>query len=126
VAEKWYLSHFKVDHHQKVVKKRDVKYDSLSALLHQHPIVSNTTLLADIQSVKISFDNQIKIIMEDIENMTHVLENTHTPDFLSHKLDTKITASKNIDDKWGFSVPTILWHVDELISGENVVTILIA
>jgi hypothetical protein len=126
VAEKWYLSHFKVDHHQKVVKKRDVKYDSLSALLHQHPIVSNTTLLADIQSVKISFDNQIKIIMEDIENMTHVLENTHTPDFLSHKLDTKITASKNIDDKWGFSVPTILWYVDELISGENVVTILIA
>jgi hypothetical protein len=32
--------------------------------------------------------------MEDIENMTHALENTHTPDFLSHKLDTKITASK--------------------------------
>jgi hypothetical protein len=26
--------------------------------------------------------------------MTHVLENTHTPDFLSHKLGTKITASK--------------------------------
>jgi hypothetical protein len=72
VAEKWYLSHFKVDHHQKVVKKREVKYDSLSALLHQLPIVSNTTPLADIQSVKISFDNQIKIIMEDIENMTHV------------------------------------------------------
>jgi hypothetical protein len=94
VAEKWYLSHFKVDHHQKVVKKREVKYDSLSSLLHQHPIVSNTTLLADIQSIKISFDNQINIIMEDIENMTHVLENTHTPDFLSHKLGTKITASK--------------------------------
>jgi hypothetical protein len=94
VAKKWYLSHFKVDQHQKVVKKREVKYDSLSALLHQLPIVSNTTPLADIQSVKNSFDNQIKIIMEDIENMTHALENTHTPDFLSHKLDTKITASK--------------------------------
>jgi hypothetical protein len=26
--------------------------------------------------------------------MTHALENTHTPDFLSHKLGTKITASK--------------------------------
>jgi hypothetical protein len=26
--------------------------------------------------------------------MTHVLENTHTPDFLSNKLDTKITVSK--------------------------------
>jgi hypothetical protein len=24
VAKKWYLSHFKVDHHQKVVKKREV------------------------------------------------------------------------------------------------------
>ena len=68
----------------KVVKKREVKYDSLSALLHQLPIVSNTTPLADIQSVKISFDNQIKIIMEDIENMTHALENTHTPDFFCH------------------------------------------
>jgi hypothetical protein len=32
--------------------------------------------------------------MEDIENMTHVLENTHTPSFLSHKLGTKITTSK--------------------------------
>jgi hypothetical protein len=81
VAENWYLSHFKVDHHQKVVKKREVKYDSLSALLHQLPIVSNTTPLDDIQSVKITFDNRIKIIIEDIENMTHVLENTHTPVF---------------------------------------------
>jgi hypothetical protein len=26
--------------------------------------------------------------------MTHALENTHTPDFLSHKLGTKIAASK--------------------------------
>jgi hypothetical protein len=94
VAKKWYLSHFKVNHHQKVVKEKEVKYDSLAALLHQLPILSNTTPLADIQYVKISFDNQIKIIMEHIENMTHVLENTHTPDFLSHKLGTKITASK--------------------------------
>jgi hypothetical protein len=50
--------------------------------------------LANIQSVKISFNNRIKIIMEDTYNMTHVLENTHTPDFLSHKLGTKITESK--------------------------------
>jgi hypothetical protein len=60
-------------------------------LLHQLPTVSNTTPLADIQSVKISFDNRIKSIMEDIENMTHVLEKTHTPDFLSHELGTEIT-----------------------------------
>jgi hypothetical protein len=54
----------------------------------------NTTPLANVQSVKIYFDNWIKSIMEDIVNMTHVLENTHTPDFLSHKLGTEITASK--------------------------------
>ena len=83
VAKKWYLSHFKVDHHQKVVKKREVKYDSLSALLHQLPIVSNTTPLAYFQSIKIYFDNRIKIIMEDIDNMTHVLENTHTWFFIT-------------------------------------------
>jgi hypothetical protein len=53
-------------------KGREVKYDSLSALLHQLPIVSNTTPLADIQSIKISFDNWIESIMEDIENMMHV------------------------------------------------------
>jgi hypothetical protein len=63
-----------VDRHQKVVKEREVKYDSLSALLHQLPIVSNTTPLTNIQSINVSFDNRIKIIMEDIENMTHVLE----------------------------------------------------
>jgi hypothetical protein len=81
VTKKWYLSHFKVNRHQKAVKQREVKYDSLSALLHQLPIVSNTTPLDDIQSVKISFDNRIKIIMEDIDNMAHILENTRTPDF---------------------------------------------
>jgi hypothetical protein len=29
VAKKWYLSHFKVVRHQKVVKEREVKYNSL-------------------------------------------------------------------------------------------------
>jgi hypothetical protein len=43
-------------------------------LLQQLPIASKTAPLADIQFIKISFDNQIKSIMEDIENMTHVLE----------------------------------------------------
>jgi predicted transcriptional regulator len=46
VAKKWYL--FKVDRHQKVVKEMEVKYDSLSALLHQLPVVSNTTPLDNI------------------------------------------------------------------------------
>jgi hypothetical protein len=74
MTKKGYLSHFKVDLHQKVVKERGLKYDSLTALMHQLPIVSNTTPLVDIQSIKISFDNRIKIIIEDIESITHVLE----------------------------------------------------
>jgi hypothetical protein len=72
MMEKWCLSHFRMDRHHKVVKEREIKHDSLSALLQQLPIVSKTTPLANIQSIKISFDNQIKIIMDDIENMTHV------------------------------------------------------
>jgi hypothetical protein len=44
----------------------------MSALLQQLPIVSKTTPLDNIQSIKISFDNRTKSIMEDIENMTHV------------------------------------------------------
>jgi hypothetical protein len=67
--------------HQKVIKEREVKYDFMSALLHQLSIVSNTTPLADFQSIKISFSNRNKSKMKDIENMTCVLEKTHTRDF---------------------------------------------
>jgi hypothetical protein len=35
VAEKWYLSHFKIDCHHKVVLAREIKFDTLSALLQQ-------------------------------------------------------------------------------------------
>lgn len=61
-------------------QREGVKYDSLSALVHQLSIVSNTTPLVDIQSIIISFDNRIKSVMEDIENMAYVLGKTHTPD----------------------------------------------
>jgi hypothetical protein len=39
--EKWYLSHFKIDHQQKVVREREINFDSLSALLQQLPTISN-------------------------------------------------------------------------------------
>jgi hypothetical protein len=64
-------------------QREGVKYDSLSALVHQLSIVSNTTPLVDIQSIIISFDNQIKSIIDDTENMTHALEKTHTPNFFT-------------------------------------------
>jgi hypothetical protein len=31
--EKWSLSHFKIDRHQKVIQEREINFDSLSALL---------------------------------------------------------------------------------------------
>lgn len=31
--ERWYLSYFRIDRHQKVVQEREVKFTSLSALL---------------------------------------------------------------------------------------------
>jgi hypothetical protein len=67
--------------------------DTLSTLLQQHPTAINATALADIQSIKISFDNWIQSIMEDIENMTRIRKN-HTPNFLSQELVTK-TAMPN-------------------------------
>jgi hypothetical protein len=41
VIEKWYFSHFRIDRHQRVVKKRVVKRDSLLALMQQLPTISN-------------------------------------------------------------------------------------
>jgi hypothetical protein len=72
VMEKWYLSHFRIDCHQKVVREREINYDSLSTLLQQLPIVSDAASFNDIQYIKISFDNRIKSTMEDIEKMTYI------------------------------------------------------
>jgi hypothetical protein len=52
--------------------------DTLSTLLQQHPTASNATSLADIQSIKISFDNWIQSIMEDIENMTRIRKKSYS------------------------------------------------
>jgi hypothetical protein len=47
-------------------------------VLQRLPTVRDAKSADDIQSIKISFDNRIKNITEDIEKMTHALEkNSH-------------------------------------------------
>ena len=41
MAKKWYLSHFKVDHHQKVVKEREIDADYMSSVLQQLPTIAD-------------------------------------------------------------------------------------
>jgi hypothetical protein len=79
-----------------------MNFDSLSSLLQQLPTVRNTASFDDLQSIKISFDDRIKVMTEDIEKMMFALEKSHTPDFLSHKLGTKTTGS-NTSATNGFS-----------------------
>jgi hypothetical protein len=47
--------------------------DTMSALLDQLHTVSNVASFDDIQSIKISFDNQIKSMTWDIDKMAHAL-----------------------------------------------------
>jgi hypothetical protein len=95
LADKWF-SHFRVDCHQKTVEGREINVEYMLAVLQQLPTIGDARSTDDIPSTKISLDNRIESITEDIERMTHVLENTHIPDFLSYKLGTKITASKTL------------------------------
>jgi hypothetical protein len=84
VAKKWFLSHFKVDGHQKVIWDRKMNVDYMSAMLQQLPTLCDARLADDIPSIKISIDNRIKSIMEDIEKMAHALEKTHVPIIFYH------------------------------------------
>ena len=111
VAKKWYLSHFKVDRHQKVVKEREIDADYMSSVLQQLPTIGDARLADDIPFIKISFDNWIKFIMEDIERMAHALGKTHMPNFLSHKLGVKI-IKPNTSATNGFPQPYSGMSVD--------------
>jgi hypothetical protein len=81
VADKWFLSHFRVDCHQKVVQEREINAEYMSAVLQQLPTIGDARSADDIPFVKISFDNRIKSITEDIERMAHALGKTHMPNF---------------------------------------------
>jgi hypothetical protein len=73
VAEKWFLSHFKVDCHQKAVRVRKINVDYILVVLQQLPTLGDIRSVDDIPSIKISFVNQIKSITENIEKMAHAL-----------------------------------------------------
>jgi hypothetical protein len=81
VAEKWYLSHFREDRHRKVVQEREINVYYMSFVPQQLPTVCDAKSSHDIQSIKISFDNRIKSITEDIKKMVHALEKTHMHNF---------------------------------------------
>jgi hypothetical protein len=101
VADKWYLSHFRVDCHQKTVQEREINAEYMLAVLQQLPTIGDARSADDIPSIKISFDNRIKSITEDIERMAHALGKTHMPNFLSHKLGTE-TIAPNTSTTNGF------------------------
>jgi hypothetical protein len=92
VADKWFLSHFRVDCHQKTVQEREINAKYMSAVLQQLPTIGDARSADDIPSIKISFDNRIKSITEDIERVAHALGKTHMPNFLSHKLGAETIA----------------------------------
>jgi hypothetical protein len=78
VADKWFLSHFRVDCHQKAVREREINVEYMSVVLQQLPTIGDARSADDIPFIKISFDNQIKSITEDIERMAHALgKNSH-------------------------------------------------
>jgi hypothetical protein len=83
VAKKWYLSHFRVDYHQKVIREREINVDYMSVVSQKLPTICDTKSADDIHSIKFSFDNWIKSIKEDIEKMVHALGKTHMPNFFT-------------------------------------------
>jgi hypothetical protein len=104
VTKKWFLSQFRVDCHQKVIQEREINVDYMLVVLQQLPTLCDARPADDIQSIKISFDIQIKSIIEDIEKMAHALGKTHMPNFLSDKLGTeKIEPNTSIIN--GFPQP---------------------
>jgi hypothetical protein len=104
VVEKWFLSHFRVDCHQKTVRGREINADYMSAMLQQLPKIGDARSAKDIPSIKISFDNRIKSITDDIDKMAHALGKTHMPSFLSHKLGVE-TIAPNTSATNGFPQP---------------------
>jgi hypothetical protein len=90
-----------VDCHQKTVREREINVDYMSVVLEQLPALGDIRSANDILSIKISFDNRIKSITEDIEKMVHAIGKIHMPNFLSHKLGTE-TITPNISATNGF------------------------
>jgi hypothetical protein len=62
-------------------------------MLQHLPTLGDARSVDDIPSIKISINNRIKSITEDIEKMVHALGKTHMLNFLSYKLGTETIAS---------------------------------
>jgi hypothetical protein len=86
------------------VQEREINAEYMTAVLQQLPMIGDARSADDIPSIKISFDNRIKNITEDIERMAHALGKTHMPNFLSHKLGAK-TIALNTSATNGFPQP---------------------
>jgi hypothetical protein len=104
VADKWFLSHFRIDCHQKTVQEREINTEYMSAVLQQLPMIGDARSADDIPFIKIYFDNRIKSITENIESMAHALGKTHMPNCLPHKLGAK-TIAPNTSTTNGFPHP---------------------
>jgi hypothetical protein len=76
----------------------------MSVVLQQLPTIGDARSVDDIPSIKISFDNRIKSITEDIEMMAPALGKTHMTNFLLHKLGAKMIAP-NTSATNGFPQP---------------------
>jgi hypothetical protein len=51
VAEKWFLSHFRVDCHQRAVREREINIDYMSVVLQQLPTIGDARSTDDITSI---------------------------------------------------------------------------
>jgi hypothetical protein len=52
VAKKWFLSHFRVDCHQRAVREREINVDYMLAVLQQLPTIGDARSADDIPSIK--------------------------------------------------------------------------
>jgi hypothetical protein len=122
VAKKWYLSHFRIDRHQKIVQEREINIDYMLVVQQLLPTVCDARSADDIQSIKISFDSQIKSITNDIKKMAHALGKTNIPIFTT-LIGHRNNYAKHIGNKW--ISPAKFWYVGGLVS-RTIVTAIFA
>jgi hypothetical protein len=125
-AKEKFLSQYTMDRHQKVVKHGETDIASLLSSLQ----VPNVSKPDDIQSIKQYVDQQQKQMKpqiggleESIRKLTHSLEKSVAPSFLSYETSNRISMS-NTSAKNRDSQPQPLYGiVDELISKANTTTV---
>jgi hypothetical protein len=94
----------------------------MSAVLQQLPTLGDARSTNEIPSSKISFGDQIKSIMEDIEKITHASGNTHMPIFYHINWAPKQLHQTHPQQ---MDFPAIFWYVDGLISKTTVTAIFV-